>query len=302
MAEHTNTHEETVLHPKHTHAARRSDEQEVTKEEEVTEKTAAHVPPPTRTPSTTPPRVRQTTLTTDLEPERSHFGTYITVGAIIFLLIFGLWQLFSKSGLKRQVNELQRENSNLREQITQLQAQPTPQPLPTPVSVITPPPQPTASTYYPVLYRNAIRQQIGQLITAPTDASIVAITLRGNGGLGDNAELAIFQTDDPTKITETNRPAVSKLFNASQIPVGQPFALQLDKPYELDAGKKYFIVVRPSSTNAQANIGYSAAEAGSGEMWVYTRKVSTTGEVLDTNPSWQMIPNVSLTADLRISE
>lgn len=291
-----------MLHPKHLHTAHHTEEQEETKEEETTERTAVHVPPPTRTPSASPPRVRHTTLTTDLEPERSHFGTYITVGVVIFLLIFGLWQLFSKSGLKRQVSELQTENTSLRQQVAQLQSQPTPQPLPTPVSVINSPAPVAASTYYPVLYRNAIRQQIGQLITAPTDTNIVAITLRGNGGLGENAELAIFQTDDPSKITETNRPAASKLFNAAQIPVGQPFAIQLDKPYALDAGKKYFIVVRPSSTNSQANIGYSAAEAGSGEMWVYTRKVSPTGEVLDVNPSWQMIPNVSLTADLRISE
>lgn len=307
MAEHDPQEtDHQVLHPhkqgtEHGHADRDDHKREQEDTEEVmAEKSAAEVPPPTRTPSMNTPRVRQTALTTDLEPERSRFGMYFTVIAIVLLLIFGLWQFFSKTGMRAQISELQRENTALKDQVAQLQNQPAP-------SVATPsqPTQPTTpamSTYYPVLYRDSVRQQIGQLITSPANTNLAAVTLRGNGGLGDNAELAIFETDNPASISETERPAVSKLFNASQIPTGEPFAVQLDRPYSLRESREYFIVVRPSSTNAQANIGYSAASSGSGEMWVYTRKVDTNGLVLDPNPSWQMIPNVSLTADLRISE
>lgn len=271
---------------------------------ELKEKTSSHVPPPTRTPAANTPRVRQTTLTTDLEPERSHFGTYITVIVIALLLLFGLWQYFSKSGMRAQISELQKENVSLREQLTTLQAQPAPTPVAVAPNIPAPPAsvQLNSNTYYPVLYRNSIRQQVGQFITSPVDATIVSVTLEGGGGLGDNAELAIFETNNPTNISETDRPKTSKLFNASQIPTDQQFGITLDSPYPIKAGKKYFIVVRPSSTNSVANVGIGNVVAGGGEMWVYSRKISTTGEVLDPNPSWQMIPGASLTADLQLGE
>ncbi len=302
------THQEQHVHHKPAEDDLRAEEDVVT-EEVVVEKTAAEVPPPRRTPSMSTPRIRQTTLTTDLEPERSPFGTYLSVIGISLLLIFGLWQFFSKAGMRAQIAELQRENASLKEQVAQLQNQPAAQAImpsqpdqPIQPAQAEPAISPVVTGYYPVLYRNSIRQQIGQFITSPTNTNLTAVTLRGNSGLGDNAELAIFETNDPTQITETERPAVSKLFNASQVPVGQSFAVQLDSPYSLRKDKKYFIVLRPSSTNAKVNVGYNLSSASTGQMWVYTRKINTAGQVIDSNPSWQLIPNASLTADLQISE
>lgn len=267
------------------------------------DQTVKSTPPPMRAATEYPPRpsthnVQPTSFSTELEPQKSRLGLYITVGVIGILLLLLIFQVLSKSGLNAQIRQLEKENAELEEQLQA--AQQNTQQVPQATNNTAPSGNTMNISYYPVRYRNDIRQQVGQLYAPSTNVKLTAVYFHGNGGSGENAEFAIFETSNPTTLSESQRPSTSKLFNASKIPINQRFAIQLDRPFELKAGKSYLFVVRPSSTNAVANIGFTdSTSTANGTMWVHALRVNQKGVELDTKPSWQTIPNSDMLLDLK---
>ena len=307
--------DETVVHAgtTHSHATRPST---TTTSSTSTTTTASTAPAGTKTSSSTRPagfvRTPSSALpsfSTKLEPEGSSLGRYITIGAIVILVILLIFQIASKGGLRGQIRVLESDNKELTEQVASLQAELARTPT-APTSNAPAPGSTTGSTTtgtlslmtYPVLFRENNFQKIAQTISVSSNAKIGGVYLRGVAGKGSAGQVAIYESPNFGRLANT-KPLVKRSFDTSKIPADQPFSVKFDKPIELKTGVGYLLVVETTKKDASAEIAYrSATSSAPGTMWVYSRKLAEAGTVLSSEFSWQEIPGYDLFFELRGAE
>jgi hypothetical protein len=254
-----------------------------------------------------------TAFTTHLEPQSSKVGTYVSIGAIVVLIILLIFQIISKNNISAQLRQANKDNDALSARVAELETQISASTTNTTQSSSDSSTQPindssnslwsatpgsSTQNFYTVRYHNNVRQQIGQFLLIGSDTNIDLVYLRGNGGTGENAELAIFNIDDPNLLTESTRPLATKLFDASKVPSdGQQFALKLDKPIKLEGGKRYLFAIRPSNSSAQVSIGFTQSDTIGGSAWIHSIARDSVGNALSDKPAWHHLPS----ADMQIS-
>lgn len=249
------------------------------------------------------------TFSTKHVPESSQMGRYISFGVIALLVLLLIFQLISKSSLRRQVRSLESQNATLTERVTSLQQQlETGAPTTPPGTTSTPPivnpsTSPTLSLFtYPILFRENNFQKIAQTISVATTANISGVVLRGLAGSGSAGQVSIYESPNFGRLDST-KPIVKRSFDTSKIPADQPFSVQFQKPIELRSGVGYLLVVETTNKNASADIAYrTATPTAPGTMWVYSRRLSEAGSVLSNDFSWQELPGYDLFFELRGAE
>lgn len=246
-----------------------------------------------RTPATPLP-----TFSAQHEPESSNMGRYVTIGTIAVLVILLIFQVISKSRLRSQVETLEAQNTALSQQVA-----------------LTPTVTPPALTNlegaqagslqlitYPILYREKQYQKIAQTISVTTDTKIAGISLRGTPGEGSAGQVAIYEAVTPSQIN-TRKDLVKQSFDTSKLTLDPSFFVEFKRAVELKAGVGYTVVVETTNRNTVANIAYRlATSTAPGTMWVYSRKLSDTGEVLSQDFTWQEISGYDLFFELRGAE
>lgn len=239
--------------------------------------------------------------------EPSHLGRYITYGVIGLLVVLLVFQIISKSSLRRQVSSLESQIETLNERAATLQRQivaqdgnPTPAVIPGTTEI----PQPETLTLitYPVMYREGDYQKIAQTIQVTSANSIGSVVLRGVAGEGDDGQVAIYESDDFYNLDD-EKPIANESFDTGAIPAGQPFSVEFSRGVDLEPGKRYILVVETTNRNASADIGYrTATSTAPGTMWVRSRRLSESGEVLSNEFSWQEMPGYDLFFELHAAE
>ncbi len=240
------------------------------------------------------------------EPESSNIGRFISIGVIVILVLLLIYQIASKAGLRGQVRSLEAENASLASQVESLQQNNTQST--SGAATITPSPavseSPTALSLltYPVLYRENAYQKIAQTISVTSAAKVSGVLLRGNAGKGSAGQVAIYESPNLGRLDDA-KPLAKRAFDTSKIPSGQTFSVKFQKPIELKTGVGYLLVIETTKKDAEAQIGYRAATSTApGSMWVYTRKISDSGQVITNDFSWQEIPGYDLFFELRGEE
>lgn len=243
-------------------------------------------------------------------PEGSNLGRFISIGVIVLLVILLIYQVASKGGLRSQVRTLESEKASLTTQVTALQQEvdrlKTTAPAVTAAAATTTQPattvvqgQPLTLFTYPVLYRENQYQKIAQTISVTTASKISGVYLRGTAGAGSAGQVAIYESPNMGNL-DAGRAIAKQAFDTGKIPLNQSFSVQFQKPVDLKAGVGYVLVVETTKKDAQALVGYrSAVATAPGSMWVYSRKLTESGEVLAANFSWQEIPGYDLFFELR---
>lgn len=240
------------------------------------------------------------------EPESSNIGRYVTIGVIGVLIILLVFQVVSKSRLRRQVQTLEEQNTALSQQasVTPTTA-PTATTTPTEIRVVTPTTSDTNVLQlltYPVLYREKQYQKIAQTIGVTTNAKISGVSLRGIAGQGSAGQVAIYEGSTPAQIN-TRKDIVKQSFDPAQLSLTTGYLVQFKRDIELKAGVAYVLVIETTNRDTQAQIAYRAAAATApGGMWVNSRKLSATGDVLEQDFTWQEIPGYDLFFELRGAE
>lgn len=240
-------------------------------------------------------------------PEPSHLGRYISYGVIALLVVLLIFQIISKSSLRRQVSSLESQIETLNERAATLQRQLASQDGTAAVAVIpgtteVAQPETLALITYPVMHREGDFQKIAQTIQVTSASTVGNVVLRGVAGEGDDGQVAIYKSDDFYNLDD-QRPIASESFDTGAIPAGQPFTVEFSRGVDLEQGKRYILVVETTNRNASADIGYrTATPTAPGTMWVRSRRVSEAGEVLSNGFSWQEMPGYDLFFELHAAE
>ncbi len=262
------------------------------------------------------PAAKLPSFTTQHPPEGSNIGRYISIVAIILLVILLMYQVISKGGMRSQIHKLESEKAALSTQVAQLQkevenlqlaARQTPATTSNPGSTTQPvqttnPPGTLSLLSYPVLYRENNYQKIAQTVSVTSTAQVSGVFLRGRAGKGSSGQLTLYENPDLGRLGEA-KVVGRRSFDTGKIPADQNFLVQFQSPVELRANTRYVLVVETTKKDAEGMIAYRASTpTAPGTMWVYSRSLAESGAVLSQDFTWQEIPGFDLFFELRGAE